>query len=55
MHDIVPVVGNYMSHDRGEIVAIKIAAVQDWPTQHRDNDVRALLGLASSIGTISPL
>ncbi len=47
MHDRVPFLGHYVSHEGVEVDPMKTAAVQDWVTPRTVKDVRAFLGLAS--------
>ncbi len=47
MCDWVPFLGHYVLHKGVEFDPMKTAAVQDWPTPHTVQDIRAFLGLAS--------
>ncbi len=43
MHDRVPFLGHYVSHDGVEVDPMKSATVQDWLTPGMVKDVRAFL------------
>ncbi len=47
MHDQMPFLGHYVSHDGVEVDPMKTAAVKDWPIPHAVKDVRVFLGLGS--------